>query len=85
MDIEDPPPTKKCPWCPNPEGCTSCSISGSGSGNRRSYTLVPLTTVDRMIDKARQKAKQRWLLLVSVLTGALVAALIVIAALLLAA
>lgn len=71
------PPKKKCPWCPKPGGCSSCSIS-DGSGNLRTYTLVPLSDADRVLKKTRRK----WILVVSGLAGALVAALIVVALLL---
>lgn len=67
-------PKRKCPWCPNPEGCTSCSISGDGDSNVRSYTLVPLSMVDRMLTKARR----RWMIAVAGLTGALLASLVVL-------
>jgi len=65
---------KRCPWCPNPEGCSSCSVSGDDeSEDRRSYTLVPLASVDRMLDRIRR----RWMILVSVLTGALLGAMVI--------
>jgi hypothetical protein len=67
------PPKKKCPWCPKPGGCSSCSIS-DGSGNLRTYTLVPLADADRVL----QKTRRRWLTVVAGLIGALIASLLIV-------
>ena len=62
---------KKCPWCPEPNGCEGCSLTGEEPGN---YKLLPETFVNRKIRKERH----RWLLLTSALAGGFIAVSLVL-------
>jgi hypothetical protein len=62
--MEREPSRKRCLWCPNAEGCSSCSMSGD---DPRSYQLIPLTMVDEQLDSARRSERQKWVGIVIVL------------------
>jgi hypothetical protein len=71
----------KCLWCPYDDGCRGpCERDG---GDRRSYVLIRLIDVDRMMDSQRRKLTRRWMGVLLALLGALVIALFVIALLVL--
>lgn len=67
---------KRCLWCPEVEGCSSCSMSGD---NPRNYQLVPLSMVDEQLDLVRRKERRKWLgvlLILGIFTAGVVAFLV---------
>lgn len=70
---------QRCPWCPNPEGCTSCSLTGDDPNN---YVLVPKSIADaereaavELVHEQRRVAVRRWAMLAALLLGMLIAAI----------
>ena len=67
---------QKCPWCPNPRGCTGCSLSGDDPS---SYVLMTEKDAKALV----QKTNHRWLVIVSILAGSLLGAIVMVLVLLL--
>ncbi len=71
---------QRCPWCPSPQGCTSCSLTGDDPNN---FVLIPKSIADAerqqavdLVNRQRHATIRRWAMLSALLLGMLIAVLV---------
>ena len=62
---------KRCLWCLEPDGCLECTKDGN---DPKSYRLIPESMVDVMLAKQRRKL----LITISILSGSLLGAAVLV-------